>query len=159
VSELLCKRSAGSLIVLSARWKHEAVAKQNGELSHGGGPFNRTSPADAGILDRKVEQFQRRVIRREAAPGLDDLYPPGGDRLAGRAGSGGKCRVARPGWVWKVSTSSIMDTSLRVKRRHRSWPEALKQEIVAASLVPGASVSVVARQYESADALERVLFP
>ncbi len=36
----------------------------------------------------------------------------------------------------------------RVKRRHRSWPEALKREIVAASLMPGASVSVVARQYD-----------
>ena len=41
----------------------------------------------------------------------------------------------------------IMDTSLRVRRRHRLWPEALKREIVAASLVPGASASVVARQY------------
>lgn len=49
---------------------------------------------------------------------------------------------------WEVSTTGIMDTSLRVKRRHRSWPEALKQEIVAASLVPGASVSVVARRYD-----------
>src|SRR6266576_978625 len=33
-----------------------------------------------------------------------------------------------------------MDTSLRDRRRHRSWPEALKREIVAAS--------VVARQYD-----------
>jgi transposase len=41
-----------------------------------------------------------------------------------------------------------MDTSLRVRRRHRSWPEALKREIVAASLAPGASVSVVARHYD-----------
>ena len=41
-----------------------------------------------------------------------------------------------------------MDTSLRVRRRHRSWPEALKREIVAASLEPGASVSVVARHYD-----------
>jgi transposase len=41
-----------------------------------------------------------------------------------------------------------MDTSLRVRRRHKSWPEALKREIVAASLAPGASVSVVARQYD-----------
>lgn len=49
---------------------------------------------------------------------------------------------------WEVSTNGIMDTSLRVRRRHRSWPEALKREIVAASLAPGASVSVVARQYD-----------
>ena len=47
-----------------------------------------------------------------------------------------------------VSTNAVMDTSLRVKRRHRSWPEALKREIVAASFAPGASVSVVARQYD-----------
>jgi hypothetical protein len=42
-----------------------------------------------------------------------------------------------------------MDTSLRVKRRHKVWPEALKREIVAACLVPGASVSMVARQYDA----------
>lgn len=48
----------------------------------------------------------------------------------------------------EVSTKTVMDTSLRVRRRHRSWPEALKREIVAASLAPGASVSVVARQYD-----------
>jgi transposase len=42
---------------------------------------------------------------------------------------------------------SDMDTS-GAKRRHKRWPEALKREIVAATLVPGASVSVVARQYD-----------
>jgi transposase len=47
-----------------------------------------------------------------------------------------------------VSTTEIMDTSLRAKRRHKVWPEALKREIVAACLVPGASVSMVARQYD-----------
>ena len=41
-----------------------------------------------------------------------------------------------------------MDTSLTGRRRNRSWPEALKREIVAASFAPGASVSVVARQYD-----------
>src|SRR5271154_1826197 len=41
-----------------------------------------------------------------------------------------------------------MDTSLRAKRRHKVWPEALKREIVTACLVPGASVSIVARQYD-----------
>jgi hypothetical protein len=47
-----------------------------------------------------------------------------------------------------VSTTEIMDTSLRAKRRHKVWPESLKREIVAACLVPGASVSMVARQYD-----------
>ena len=42
---------------------------------------------------------------------------------------------------------SDMDTS-SARRRHKRWPEALKREIVAATLVPGASVSVVARQYD-----------
>src|SRR5208282_287580 len=47
-----------------------------------------------------------------------------------------------------VSTSSVMDTSAGAKRRNRSWPDALKREIVAASFAPGASVSIVARQYD-----------
>lgn len=34
------------------------------------------------------------------------------------------------------------------KQRRRRWPEALKREIVAAAFAPGASVSVVARQYD-----------
>ena len=46
-----------------------------------------------------------------------------------------------------VSTTSIMDTSARGRRRKR-WPEALKREVVAATRAPGASVSVVARQYD-----------
>jgi len=33
-------------------------------------------------------------------------------------------------------------------RAYKRWPEALKREIVAASFVPGASVSMVARQYD-----------
>lgn len=41
-----------------------------------------------------------------------------------------------------------MDTSSRERRRHRSWPEALKREIVAASFAPGSSVSVIARRYD-----------
>ena len=47
-----------------------------------------------------------------------------------------------------MSTNSVMDTSLSVKRQYRSWPEALKRKIVAASFAPGASVSIVARQYD-----------
>ena len=39
-----------------------------------------------------------------------------------------------------------MDTNAE-RRRNKRWPEALKREIVAATLQPGASVSIVARQY------------
>ncbi len=39
-----------------------------------------------------------------------------------------------------------MDTKFAGGRRNRSWPEALKREIVAASLEPGSSVSLVARR-------------
>lgn len=46
-----------------------------------------------------------------------------------------------------MSTKPVLGTS-STGRRHRSWPEALKREIVAASFAPGSSVSVVARQYD-----------
>ena len=46
-----------------------------------------------------------------------------------------------------MSTNADMDTT-RIGRRNRSWPEALKREIVAASLAPEASVSKVARHYD-----------
>ena len=39
-----------------------------------------------------------------------------------------------------------MDTNAG-RRRNKRWPEALKREIVAATLQPGASVSIVARRY------------
>jgi transposase len=41
-----------------------------------------------------------------------------------------------------------MDTSSTGRRRNRSWPEALRREIVAATFAPGSSVSVVARRYD-----------
>ena len=34
------------------------------------------------------------------------------------------------------------------RRRNKRWPEAVKREIVAATYVPGSSVSMVARQYD-----------
>ena len=47
-----------------------------------------------------------------------------------------------------MSTKSVMGTTAPGRRRNRSWPEALKREIVAASFAPGSSVSIVARQYD-----------
>jgi transposase len=41
-----------------------------------------------------------------------------------------------------------MGTSLGERRRNRSWPEALKREIVAASREPGSSASLAARRYD-----------
>jgi transposase-like protein len=47
-----------------------------------------------------------------------------------------------------VSTKSVMGATASGRRRNRSWPDALKREIVAASLAPGASVSMIARHYD-----------
>jgi transposase len=41
-----------------------------------------------------------------------------------------------------------MDITSTGRRGNRSWPDALKREIVAASFAPGSSVSIVARQYD-----------
>ena len=46
-----------------------------------------------------------------------------------------------------MSTKLVMGTN-GTGRRNRSWPEALKREIVAASYAPGSSVSMVARHYD-----------
>ncbi|MBL8882363.1 MAG: transposase [Hyphomicrobium sp.] len=40
---------------------------------------------------------------------------------------------------------SDVDTSGDERRGNKRWPEALKREIVAATYLPGASVSMVAR--------------
>ena len=42
----------------------------------------------------------------------------------------------------------MSDVDTKAKRRNKRWPEAVKREIVAATLKPGASVSVVAREYD-----------
>jgi transposase len=46
-----------------------------------------------------------------------------------------------------VSTKSDLGTK-GTGRHNRSWPEALKREIVAASYTPGSSVSMIARHYD-----------
>ena len=46
-----------------------------------------------------------------------------------------------------MSTNSFMDTNGK-RRTNKRWPESLKREIVAASFVPGASVSIIARRYD-----------
>jgi len=50
----------------------------------------------------------------------------------------------------QVSTKSLVDTRrepVSVGRR-RAWPEALKRQMVAETLEPGASVSIVARRHD-----------
>jgi transposase len=41
-----------------------------------------------------------------------------------------------------------VDTNGVKRRRNNRWPKELKREIVAATYLPGSSVSVVARQYD-----------
>lgn len=47
-----------------------------------------------------------------------------------------------------MSINSVVGTTPSERRRNRSWPVALKEEIVAASFAAGASVSSVARRYD-----------
>jgi transposase len=43
---------------------------------------------------------------------------------------------------------SDVDTNGVKRRRNKRWPKELKREIVAATYLPGSSVSMVARQYD-----------
>jgi transposase len=49
----------------------------------------------------------------------------------------------------EVSTCGLVDTKQACKRdRRRHWPVALKRQIVAETLAPGASASMVARRHD-----------
>jgi transposase len=50
----------------------------------------------------------------------------------------------------EVSTSDLVDTKQQhpSKRRRRRWSEGQKRQIVAETLEPGSSVSIVARRYD-----------
>jgi transposase len=49
----------------------------------------------------------------------------------------------------EVSTSDLVDTSQeRTAKRRRRWSAAQKRQIVAETLEPGSSVSIVARRYD-----------
>jgi transposase len=47
----------------------------------------------------------------------------------------------------EVSASRLADTKQAGARRRR-WPDALKRELVAAAMAPGASVSIIARRHD-----------
>jgi transposase len=47
----------------------------------------------------------------------------------------------------EVSTNSLVDTK-RSRRSRRNWSEAFKRQVVAETLEPGASVSIVARRHD-----------
>ena len=49
----------------------------------------------------------------------------------------------------EVSTNGLVDTKRtpRVGKR-RNWPEAFKRQVVAETLEPGSSVSIVARRHD-----------
>jgi transposase len=49
----------------------------------------------------------------------------------------------------EVSTTGLVDTKQSSDRpKRRRWPEAMRRQIVAETLEPGASVSIVARRYD-----------
>jgi transposase len=50
----------------------------------------------------------------------------------------------------QVSTKALVDTKRKpiAVGRRREWPEALKRQIVAETLEPGSSVSIVARRHD-----------
>lgn len=49
----------------------------------------------------------------------------------------------------EVSTNGLVDTKREPRlARRRSWPQAVKRQIVAETQEPGSSVSVVARRHD-----------
>ena len=50
----------------------------------------------------------------------------------------------------QVSTKTLVDTERKSPSvgQRREWPEALKRQMVAETLEPGASVSIVARRHD-----------
>ena len=49
----------------------------------------------------------------------------------------------------EVSTIGLVDTTQRARRsKRRQWTEAFKRQVVAETLEPGASVSIVARRHD-----------
>src|SRR3979411_1346924 len=48
----------------------------------------------------------------------------------------------------EVSTNGLVDTKQSRPAKRRDWPEELKRQMVAETLEPGSSVSIVARRHD-----------
>src|SRR5947209_10174345 len=48
----------------------------------------------------------------------------------------------------EVSTTGVVDTKQSRPAKRRDWPEELKRQMVAETLEPGSSVSIVARRHD-----------
>jgi hypothetical protein len=98
-------------------------------------------------LHRRERCDARRPHGGGAAASGDRRYPSGVGRSSG-ADRDHRCfDVPLERGEEKCPQPRLWDTNKR-RRRHRPWPEALKREIVAATLAPGSSVSVVPRRYD-----------
>jgi hypothetical protein len=62
----------------SSRCSRKTLAELNGELTHGGGPFDPSPPAHTGVFDGEVKQLERRIVVGNllALPGVNPPSTP-----------------------------------------------------------------------------------